>query len=246
MKKCLLAIFLIIICFITTNVYAECSYAEIVEVNTDASYVNAGYSFAYDANGAVGGFELTIYNLTQNMYVKLDIMEETPNITDIDYKPHQETRLITYADTTLGVFNLQTTELNKIWKYSFNVYSLSSYTGCSKKLKTINVTKPRKNSYSELDICKHRELANYFYCKKWSTQEFNKEPTEVEMAIRQRLKDTQKKTTTLGRSSLNKAARDEAYLRLKIIYISSAVSIICMIVILICTVRISINNRNVI
>ncbi len=246
MRKYLASIFLIIICLISTNVYAECSYAEIVEVNRDASYVTAGYAYAYDEKGNVIGFELTLYNLTEQMYVKLDSVEMPPAITAIDYKPETSTKLITYNDTYLGIYRLQTSDLKRIIKYTFNVYSLSSYTGCSRKLKTINVIKPKRNEFSNLDICKHREVINYFYCKRWTSQEFNKDTTEIEKSIRKRLKEIQGQTTTAGHASLSKRAMNEVDNRLKMILIASIVAFVCLFVILICTVRISYNNKNTI
>ena len=246
MKKYFISIFLIIICLISTNVYAECSYAEIVEVGNDAAYVTAGYSYAYDDKGNVSGFELSIYNLTEHMYVKLDSVEVLPNVTAIDYKAETTSKLITYNDTYLGIYRFQTSDLKRIIKYTFNVYSLSSYTGCSRKLKTITVIKPKKNEFSNLDICKHREVVNFYYCKKWASQEFNKDATDIEQNIRKRIKEIQGKTTTQGHASLSKMALDEVNRRLTMILISAIVAFVCLFVILICTARISYNNKNTI
>ena len=156
------------------------------------------------------------------------------------------TQVITYNDTYLGIYRFQTSDLKRIIKYTFNVYSLSSYTGCSRKLKTITVIKPKKNEFSNLDICKHREVVNFYYCKKWASQEFNKDATDIEQNIRKRIKEIQGKTTTQGHASLSKMALDEVNRRLTMILVSAIVAFVCLFVILICTARISYNNKNTI
>ena len=97
MKKYFLFIFLIIICITASNVYAECSYTELVEVSTDASYIEAGYSYAYDDKGTVSGFEITLYSLTEHMYVVLNIEEVLPSVKKINYKADTTTKMITYS-----------------------------------------------------------------------------------------------------------------------------------------------------
>ncbi len=246
MKKYFLFIFLIIICITSSNVYAECSYTELVEVSSDAAYIEAGYSYAYDDKGAVSGFEITLYNLTEHMYVILNTDEVLPSLKKVNYKGESSNKMITYSDTYLGVYRFQTSNLDKIIKYTFNVYSLSSYTGCTKKVKTLTVIKPKKNEFASLDICKHREVINYFYCKRWATMEFNKTSNEIESIIRKRLKEAQGLTTTAGRATIKEGARLESERRLKWILVSSIVAFVSMLVILVCAIRINSNNRNTI
>ena len=135
------------------------------EILKSVSSVNASYEFVYDDNGKVKGFNISVYNVPDNMSVVY-------SVKDSKFKKDDS------FDIENGKGSIFDGNLTDIYTYHIDVYSLKE--GCSYKVKTFKVIKPKRNSYSELVYCQYDENVKSTYCQEWITREINKEQKEVE------------------------------------------------------------------
>ena len=71
--------------------------------------------------------------------------------------------------TTDGTYTFNIKDTSNIITYTFVVRSIKF--GCTNDIRTLTLVKPKKNSFSDLDICKYEELEDYYYCQKWITRD---------------------------------------------------------------------------
>ena len=96
--------------------------------------------------------------------------------------------------TSDGTYTFNVKDTDNIVTYTFIVRSMKF--GCSHDIRTFTLTKPRKNPYSDMDICKYEELEDYFYCQKWVTQKIEGTESEIIAKIKAKRKGIKKSTTT--------------------------------------------------
>lgn len=169
--RILLYIFISIIT-LKFDVYAlTCSNSETKDLNTIASHVKASYELIDNSEKKevkYGDksktfiepnftFEITIYNITKEIYVKVE--------DDVS----KETTTINYTDTTNGNYVIKNNDFGRIYKYTITIMSASS--NCyGKKIRAFNLVKPKYNAYSEYTYC---ENSSNYYCQKFTTKELN-------------------------------------------------------------------------
>lgn len=132
MKKVLFITLLLMSSVITLK--AECSYKELRELNTFASYIETSYNY----NETTDKFDLTITNLSDKVYI-------TGKIGEFYYPENGEVHI--------SNLNLGTT-------YKYQAYS-STNTECSTELlRVITVSIPYKNYYYGSAACEGHEDLN--------------------------------------------------------------------------------------
>lgn len=163
----ILRIFLItFLFFCNINVInAECSYTEKSNLNKIAANVKVDYEIkkqnikipeedSYEPiSGELRSINLNVVNVSKEVYV-----EQTEESTGV------VTRL-NYSDTNKGNFTSIYTDVSKIRKFSYKIYS-SEATACpGEELKTLYITLPKYNEF--YDMCESSE--DYSLCKEFIT-----------------------------------------------------------------------------
>ena len=181
--------FVLLVCMIFSfdmvNVYAEdteCTYAARAELNRIASEVDVGYDFVYDDNHNVIAFDITIYNITEKIYV-----------TYTDGAKDSKTVNVMYGDTNNGIYTFRDPNINDIVTYSFSVST--NYYNCSDYIRRFELVKPMRNQYHYKDYCQDSRLEDYFYCQEWITKKISISEFEIKNRINRKLKTTQMTTT---------------------------------------------------
>lgn len=167
MKK--LLIFLGIFFSFTINVNAAslCSYKEQVTLNQKAANVKANYEVATitrqfeDAAVDIEVFRISIINMTEDFYV-----EVSNNIDNTKWD-------FDYDDTDDGIVSFDW-DSEEMTAFTFKVYT-SSKTGCPDEvIKTIPLTTPRYNKYSNMAICD--DIPEFSLCQRYvTTKEISQE-----------------------------------------------------------------------
>lgn len=142
------------------------------------SSANANYEFAYDDNGNVKGFNISVYNIPDNMNAIYTL--------NVDNNKKNGSFKIENGKGTIYDENI-----SDIYTYVIDIYSLDD--GCNYKVKTLKVVKPKKNYLSESVYCSYEENESSTYCQEWITREINKDQKEVEELLK---KNMNKKITT--------------------------------------------------
>jgi hypothetical protein len=189
MKFKYLFIFLCLFAF-TSYVNAEDSTCTITvknELVSEAMKVEASYNISYEGEPH---FEISIYNITPNIYVSFKHVNGTPET-------------IIFNSTNNGTYTFNEYNLDSIFKYTFEIYP-NNETGCSSRLLYKNLTKPKKNKYADLTECSYEKMKNYTYCKEWISYDFLID----EDAIIQSIKKEAGKTSTTKVISNNKTDED--------------------------------------
>ena len=101
--------------------------------------------------------EVSILNLTENMYATV--------FNDVT----KETQTIKYDDTQNGNAKIDWRQIGTIAKLTIKIYSSSSTACEGNLLKTLYLTLPRYNEYSEYNIC--TKVPDYYMCKRYVTNE---------------------------------------------------------------------------
>ncbi len=139
MKRVLLIAVFLFLFFLPISVKAECNYEEQNELNTLASNINYTYKYVRD----VYIFDVTLYNVTKDLYVKLN---------DKQY---------TSKNGQISLNNVSASKNNIVKIYS------SDSTGCpNDELNTLNLNLPFYNLNYSKDLC--IENPNTNYCVKYS------------------------------------------------------------------------------
>ena len=163
-------IFLFIICFIglINNVQAEslCSYEEQRKLEEESANIKIVYEPIEEEIGDdIDGVEInrrikvTIYNIGENVYLILkdDSVDEN-NCFNCG-------KTINYEDTENGVYTFDWKEFSEVANFTINVYS-SINTNCPDEMyKTLYLSLPRFNNYSQYGICD--ELKEFYLCQEY-------------------------------------------------------------------------------
>lgn len=184
------------------NAASSCSYEEQAEINNIVANVKADYEVVdiydgkvYDVDNPdaetleeqevdhyIKGFEITILNITNDIYVK------------IKNNRNNEEKTFKYADTKDGTVTFQTTKKNELITYTVEVYS-NKYSCLGEKFRELSFTTPMYNRHSQDAKC--RSNSEFYYCQDFinseniSLSEFNKKITEYEKQKQQEEKEQQ-------------------------------------------------------
>ena len=186
----------IILTIISLFVFVPFVYAE--DTTTDDSFcssmiynslvkevknVTGTYEFVYNENGQVIGFNYLIFNVPDGISVSYKIKDELEVgdvIVNVD------------IDEETGVGKVFDSNLTDTYTRVFTVYT-SKYT-CN-TLKSISITKPRFNEFSESEECNHYEVQDFIYCQPWVTQTFPLNQEQILQKINDKKKKEREKTT---------------------------------------------------
>lgn len=184
-NKYVMCIFSLLSFFLfSTFVLAEedttCNYNSRAYLNKLASNVKVSYDLKYGDDNSVS-FDISIYNIVDDIYVS--------------YRSDEGTDTKVFANMTNdGTYTFNVKDTNNIITYTFVVRSLKF--GCINDIRTLTLVKPKKNSFSDLDICKYEELEDYYYCQKWITRDLEGTDEDIEKRIKAKRESLRKSTTT--------------------------------------------------
>lgn len=165
---------------------AECDNQTIIDLNTKAANVKATYDtkqIVVDEDGnPVSNADASQTEEQDSEYSTIDTADiEVLNITeDLSFTiTNTDDKTVignySYSDTTDGTFTYQLKDLDKIRNFSIEIYSNNS--SCvGTKLRTVTLTTPKYNSYSELSACYG---STEYYCQKYVTVDINMTTDEI-------------------------------------------------------------------
>ena len=176
MKTNLRKLFLLAIILLTPGMVqaaSSCSYSEQAELNNIVANVKATYEIvdvyggkAIDfENGKeendevdyyVKGLKISILNITDDIYVKV-----TSKNDDKEYTFRN-------SDTENGVATIETTDVYELNTYTIEIYA-NKYSCAGERFRTITLTTPMYNYYSQLEICENNP--DYYYCQEFISTE---------------------------------------------------------------------------
>lgn len=160
--------------FIASPKAVTCSYDKRAELNSEASNITANYEVVtieadYNEHGYQGDpslleseepitievLQVNILNLTENFYA------EVTNSFD------ETTTTYNYSDTDNGNISIIWENTLELTTYTIEIYS-SDITGCEGNLiRTLRVSLPRFNRYSDYGIC--NQIPDYYMCQRYVT-----------------------------------------------------------------------------
>ncbi len=171
----LLAILGFLMLFLSPSVQAasRCDTTKVAELNREVTNIKVNYEIAekmyeleevsppdswYPENEGdlptYKYFKINILNLTEDFYV------EIPEISNTDEN-------YTYDMATNGTLTIDFEDTSIVRVLTFKIYS-SDKTGCEGELfRTVYLTLPRYNDYSEYSICK--QVPDYYLCQPFVT-----------------------------------------------------------------------------
>lgn len=172
-----LALFMFLFLIFSGNVLAEsCNYEQKAKLNNEVANVKVNYEILqkeldpslYGPPDAIIGteeeanwvpttdyFQINVLNLTENFYIEMK-----NEVTG-------ETTTYTYANTDNGKLTIEYEDKSQVTKFSIVVKS-SDVTGCAgESFKTLYLTLPRYNDYSEYSLCDGVE--DYYMCQRYVT-----------------------------------------------------------------------------
>jgi hypothetical protein len=164
------------------NAEEKCSSQRKNELSKAANAITASYDFIYDDERNVTGFSINIYNVPNEMSISYSTSPSKYNKSG-------------GVETSNGFGNIVDTNTTDVYTYNIDIYS--SVPGCAYKIKTLKVTKPKRNEYSKSVYCLYSELENHTYCQEWITKNIDKSFDQVEDDLKKALNKT---TTTVGTS----------------------------------------------
>ncbi len=161
MKKIFLGLSIFFLFIINTNAASLCSYKDQIALNQKAANIKRGYDIITeiyeDEDGEVDldTFRISIYNLTEEFYA---IVTNTKN---------NEQKRIEYSDVVDGVASFDWEDVNDLTTFNIKIYT-SNKSLCPDELyKTLLLTTPRYNPYSETNAC--YSAPEFNLCQKYVT-----------------------------------------------------------------------------
>lgn len=180
-------VILLILLIVPMNIFAEektskkCSYLKLSDLNKLAAKVEFSYDIVYDENGTPK-IKFTLYNLTEELYVTIDDGENEGFYKTV-YNDELVDSLYFFEDTDVTTIK------------TYRVVIMGKSEECNKTLRTIRVTKPKKNKFHDYNECKFNKTEDYVYCAEWITRDFNLRDSEILEKINERRTITVRTTT---------------------------------------------------
>lgn len=171
------ALLLLMLLAFASNVHAAtCDTSEQAQLNSEVVNIKGYYEIKqrvmdkseYIApDGILGTDEESSYEAIVD-YAQINILNLTENFyVEVSNDVNEEKTTYTYNDSDNGNLAISQNDMSEVVNYTIKVYTSSS-TGCAKQLmRTIYVTVPRYNAYSEESICSG--LDDYALCSEYVT-----------------------------------------------------------------------------
>lgn len=216
----------------------SCSNSEVKDLNTTASYVKASYEvidksikkeFTYNESSKVYSFpkysfEITIYNITKDIYI---IVKD--DVTNKEIK-------VNYSNTTDGKYVITNDDFGRVYKYTITI--MSALDNCyGKKIKTINLVKPKYNAYSEYTYC---ENSSNYYCQKFVEKDLN---LKDDADFLSRIKSNSDNNAPNNNTSEDKDTMIRLFKKHKFLYLNVLISVIIVAILVIIVVNKRKNKR---
>lgn len=211
MKKTLkFLLFSMTLAFGVKDVNAACSYSEKASLNQEVANIRVRHEIKVGEEELPGPkcteseeledcylpleyeyFDINILNMSEKFYVK--VTEDTTH-TSRNYH---------YSDADEnGIIHIKWDGIDEITKFTINVYS-SDETNCpNERLRVIYETTPRKNFFSDYDICK--EVPDFYLCKSFVTYAEDAPFTEFVAKVEEEIEKREDKSTVSEKSFWNK------------------------------------------
>ena len=161
MKKILTFIIVILSLNIKVSAASLCNYTEQTELNSKAANIKVSYELIDDVVGTSDEgyvnyyFKISIVNVTEDFYV----------VVKNDYNDEENTYYS--SDAQDGIITIKWPYSDKVTNFNIQAFT-SSKTNCpNEKFKTVYLTTPRFNKYSEREIC--LDYPDFNYCQKFVT-----------------------------------------------------------------------------
>jgi len=163
MKKIITFIMLMLFLNIEVSAASLCSYQEQSVINSKAANIKTSYEAVEELVGTdeIGYykqyFKISITNITEEFYV---VMKNDLTNEEIIYRN---------SDTTDNILTINWDNTEKVTNFTIQIYT-SNKTSCpEEKYKTMYITLPRYNKYSERDVCV--ENPDFYLCQRFVTFE---------------------------------------------------------------------------
>ena len=161
MKKFLIFLIAFLIFMGSPKAESVCSYQDQSALNKKAANISRNYTVETktekfsDWEEEVEYFNITILNITEDFYVTVS--------NDVDDIP----LTYYYSDTKDGVLNVEWEDSDQVTSFTIQVYS-SDKTNCPDELyKTLYLTTPRYNEFSNMAVCD--EASEFSLCQRYVT-----------------------------------------------------------------------------
>lgn len=167
MKKIFIAFISLFMFNLTTEAASLCSYQEQTDLNQKAANVKVNYEIVEekvtypDGEGTRELFKINFFNLSNEFYV---IVKNDVN---------SEEKRINSSDTKNGSYSFNWDNKETVTNFTIEIYTTNE-TNCPEELyKTIYLTTPRYNHFSETEACQdHKDLS---YCQKYVNFDISEE-----------------------------------------------------------------------
>lgn len=158
----------------------QCDSKTTAELNREVGNIKATYEILKKAPEGIIGVDwydpetMTLDDLPKVSYVKVNITNLSEKFrAEVTNDLNEEKINLTNADVVDGVASFEWEDLSYVAKITIKIYTTKT-TGCENQLfKTINLTLPRFNSYSENIACK--QVPNYYLCQPYVTYKENED-----------------------------------------------------------------------
>lgn len=195
MKKISL-IALLFFAFTTTAYGASCNYEEQAKLNSEAANVKANYEIKerildpseYTVPDSILGTPEEATYVAKTDYIQVNILNMTENMyLEVSNSVNDMVRRYNYSEAINGNITFNWEEIGTLVNYTIKIYT-SSNTGCEGNvLKTLRLSLPRYNEYSEYAICD--SVPDYYLCQRY----VNFEPVEFKEFSQKITKQTEEK-----------------------------------------------------
>lgn len=161
MKKILT--FLLAFFIMSTGVLADCTEKDKAELNQKAANVKVTYEIKKETIQFERGSAAIPYMVISILNANKDLHFVVKNNIDKGSKTYK------YADADNNIITFNNLDVSKIVNYTIEVYSSDSSKCYSEKLRTIYLSTPRRNEYSDREIC--NEYPDFYMCQEYVTFE---------------------------------------------------------------------------
>lgn len=183
-----------------SSVNAKCSYAEQAALNKEAKNINVKYEAISERVWPMPeGYECDGDEdcLLYNHYVNIHVLNLSKNFyIDVKDSVTKKSQKYYFSDVPEdGILKIKWDDVSQINSFTITAYSSDETSCADTKIKTMHITTPRRNIYSDYDMCK--EIPDYYLCKDYVTYE--KDPTfdefvnKVETEIKKQNEEKKKK-----------------------------------------------------
>ena len=192
--KCLIVFFFLFT--FNKNTFAECSYQERKELLNEVKNVNAFFDIKSNKVNEERinpnseevemmevihySFLLNIYNITNNMFVKIT-------------NDNSDDEIIVNSDNlNNGVYTYEVDNTPDIVTYYLTFYSTKA--NCyANKIKQISLKRPKENPVYYYSVCSNENVKNSKYCQQFITNEFNNDVYEIVGKLNKKIESMENK-----------------------------------------------------